>query len=139
PVRRRAVLLDGVDQLAVAALVVLHGDLEDRHARRDEPRRPEKPADNEADHPKENAKDRREGLSVQQQAKRRQEEGENVDHRRASSGSRAGCSELRACCKAGLNTAGSELPRVTERSRPAIENRWKTPPTCAAKSSFPSS
>jgi hypothetical protein len=81
PLGRRAVTLDRVDDLAVAALLALHADRNDRMDGRDEQQgvKKEKPED-KAGNNQDQIEKRRENLPVKEESQWGYEDRKNVDH-----------------------------------------------------------
>src|SRR5207302_5345533 len=80
PAGGRPVALDGVDDLAVPALLALHVHGNHGMDRRKEPQHVEYEPENQAWHDQNEVEQRREGLPVEQETERRQERSDEVEH-----------------------------------------------------------
>ena len=82
--RRRAVLADRIHDLAMPALLPFHVNRDDRVGRRHQEKNVKNQPENHAKHDQDQVENRRKRLPVQEQPERRQQGGENVDHRSIS-------------------------------------------------------
>src|SRR5258708_4384975 len=80
--RRRAVLADRLDHLPVPAVLPLHMHRNDRMRRGHQQQDVENQPENRAKHDQDQVEDRRKRLSVQEQPERRQQSGQQVNHRK---------------------------------------------------------
>src|SRR5262249_38770419 len=100
-----SVPLDGVHQLTMPAVLALHMDRDDRMQRRNKKGPGEDETEQDARDDQDQIEDRRNRLTVQQEAERRQQNRKQVDHRRTSS------AEHRPVCGASLAAAQWALVR----------------------------